>query len=312
MSSTTIYSINEMTEGLFGMVILFMFEVLPILETENLNIAKLKWDIRTSSYGSIFPNLLEYNEVSLLNTDVVEPSSVFPETNIPLFQLRTLYKQWVLGDDFESLHRLFFKYFRIPTYINAFADSLGLNDCVGIHFRGSDKTTDLNMNTPLSIRDFYVILDSYLNANKNVTKIFIATDEPSTLEYLISKYSHIEFKTSRSLNGNLFWRNNENTLKNGIEAMVDMVCLSKCKVVLKGSSALSSFSKVINPDLTIYRLNALKMFVDIPYFPDAYIPLLEKSEQYSSECNFILDKVQQDDWSILHKPKFNNFFYKPR
>ena len=39
---------------------------------------------------------------------------------------------------------------------------------------------------------------------------------------------------------------------------------------------------------------------------------LEKSEQYSSECNFILDKVQQDDWSILHKPKFNNFFYKPR
>ena len=61
MSNTFIISNNEMSEGLFGMVILWMFEVLPILENNNVDISTLKWDISTSSYGAIFPNLLEYN-----------------------------------------------------------------------------------------------------------------------------------------------------------------------------------------------------------------------------------------------------------
>ena len=56
-----IISKNQMTEGLFGMVILFIFEILPILETINVDISKLKWDICTTNYGNIFPNILQYN-----------------------------------------------------------------------------------------------------------------------------------------------------------------------------------------------------------------------------------------------------------
>jgi hypothetical protein len=119
--------------------------------------------------------------------------------------------------------------------------------------------------------------------------------------------------TSRNFKSkNLYWRNNPDILQNGKEAMIDMLCLSKCKMVLKTSSALSSFSKIINPDLKIYRVNACKMFADIPYFPDAYIPLLEKNTRYHDYANTVLEKVQKEDWSFSHKNRFYGFSTKPR
>jgi hypothetical protein len=108
----------------------------------------------------------------------------------------------------------------------------------------------------------------------------------------------------------LFWRNNDNPILNAKMAMVDMLCLSNCKTVLKISSALSSFSKIINPSLNIYRINALKFIPDprrVPYFPDAYIPLLPLNEKYTQECNDLLTQLQQDDWSIQY-PNVRNYF----
>jgi hypothetical protein len=298
---------NNMTEGLFGMVILFMFEILPILENNDVDISKLKWDICTTSYGNIFPNILQYN------SEYTNPDEI--ERKTELFNLRTNYPQYVLGDDFIRLNSLFFKYFTIPKELDVIAENYNLNNSLGIHFRGTDKTTDVIFNNPLTIDDFYIIIDSYLKNNTNITNIFIATDEKNLVEYLKYKYSYITFVTSRNFDKNIFWRNNDNVISNGREAMIDMLCLSKCKTVLKVSSALSAFSKVINPKLNIFRLNALKLFstaTDIPYFPDAYIPLLEKNENYTEECNKILDKIQLHDWSVSHKDTFNNFYYKLR
>lgn len=68
--------------------------------------------------------------------------------------------------------------------------------------------------------------------------------------------------------------------------MIDMLSLSKCKTVIKVSSVLSAFSKLINSELEIYRVNGSKMFTIIPYLSDAYIPLLEKVE-YGEKCNII-------------------------
>jgi len=297
-----------MTEGLFGMVLLFIFEVLPILETNNIDISELKWDICTTNYGEIFPNLLEYN------SEYINPNNI--NRKIKLYNLRTMFPQYTLGDDFNKLNKLFFKYFKIPKKIEEISEEISeyynLSNFLGIHFRGTDKTTDINMNNPISKNEFYIILDSFLNSNSSIHNIFIATDETDIFFYLKNKYNHINFLTSRNFNKNLFWRNNDDILRNGTEAMVDMLCLSKCKIVLKVSSALSAFSKVINPDLNVYRLNALKMYTDIPYFPDAYIPLFEKNDNYTEECNKIISKIQQDDWTKTHKQMFNNFYYQLR
>jgi len=306
MDIISITSKNEMTEGLFGMVMLFIFEVLPILDLIRVDIDKLKWDITTVNYGNIFPNVLEYNSKYVDNN--YENKILY----VPLNHLRRKLPQWVLGDNFTEINKLFFKYFKIPQRIQSIVDQFDLSDHLGIHFRGTDKTTDFVMNTPLSIDDFYIVLDSYIKENHQIKNIFLATDEKNMIEYLKTKYVYINFITSRNLDGYLFWKNCESTERNATEAMIDMLCLSKCKVVLKVSSALSSFSKVINPNLEIYRINALKMFTDIPYFPDAYIPLLCKNEKYSEECNSILEKVQKNEWRISHEHVFNNFVYKPR
>ena len=308
MSSTFIISENEMSEGLFGMVILFIFEILPILENNNIDISTLKWSVSTSRYGSIFPNLLEYNseyknieEVSENNKQIIE-----------LFDLRNKYPQYTLGDDFILLNKLFFKYFKIPKELEEISEQYNLNDFLGIHFRGTDKTSDIHMNEPITKNEFYIIIDSFIKENSYIKNIFLATDEGDILDYLKNKYNDIKFVTSRNFNTNLFWKNNNDIVRNGKEAMIDMLCLSKCKIVLKVSSALSAFAKLINPNLKIYKLNALKMFVDIPYFPDAYIPLLEKNENYTDECNKILDKIQVSDWSKYYKQNFENFYYKLR
>lgn len=304
MSKILIRSNNEMSEGLFGMVILFLFEVLSIFEENKTNINSLFWDISTISYGSIFPNILEYNN------EYLPPNSNF-DKQIKLSDLRRSQIQYVLGDDFIKLNNLFFKYFKIPEQLLEISNSYKLENYLGIHFRGSDKTTDTNMNTPITKNDFYTIIDSYINKN-NIIRIFLATDESDILNYFKSKYNNIHFLSSRDFNTNLFWRNNNNVENNSKEAMIDMLCLSKCDTVLKVSSALSSFSKLINPNLKIFRLNALKMFADIPYFPDAYIPLLEKNVDYTENCNNILDKIQKDDWSYNNSYNFNNFYYKVR
>jgi hypothetical protein len=167
------------------------------------------------------------------------------------------------------------------------------------------------MNEPVTKDDFCRIADSYIISN-NIKKIFLATDETELFDYFKNKYTDIHFLTSRNFKNNLFWKGNNDVFENAKEAMIDMLCLSKCDTVIKVSSALSAFSKLINPNLKIYRVNALKMFVDIPYFPDAYIPLLEKNTSYTGECNEILNKIQSNDWSYTHKNKFNNFFIKIR
>jgi hypothetical protein len=293
-----------MTEGLFGMVILFIFEILPILEINNIDVSTLKWDIVTASYGSIFPTLLEYNSY-FTDSDLVT-------SRVNLFSIRNMTPQYVLGDDFFALNKLFLKFFHIPVKFEKIIEQYNLSNFLGIHFRGTDKTVDTSMNNPVSVNEFYIILDSYLKFNSHINNIFLATDEAKVFSYLKSKYGHIHFLTSRNFEGDLYFRNNKDIASNGSEAMIDMLCLSKCDTVLKVSSALSAFSKVINPDLKIYRLNASRMFTDIPYFADAYIPLLEPCGNYSEECNAVLDKIQKEDWSKTHKQQFTNFYYKPR
>jgi hypothetical protein len=307
MSKILIESTNQFTEGLFGEIFLWIFEILPILDKANIDINQLYWSITTKSYGSIFPEILDY-----VNNDKNIKQKI--DSIINFYELKKIRPQYVLGDDFVNLNKLFFKFFKIPENLNKIADSFNLNGYLGLHFRGTDKTTDNNFNSPLTKDKFYIIIDSYIKTH-HIKNIFIATDENDVFDYFVNKYKDINFKSSRSFDGNLFWRNNEDPQLNAKMAMIDMLCLSKCETVLKVSSALSSFSKIVNPLLKIYRLNGLKMCHDIPYFPDAYIPLLPLNNNYTDECNNIITEVQKHDWTIQYpvlKSTYNNFYIKPR
>ena len=315
-----IYTSDEyLTEGLFA-CITSLFRVLPILEKNNIDPATVSWNIATKNYGPIFPNTLEFKK----NTVTTQ------EKLIDLKEFDNLPYKVMFGDDFHDLNRLFFKYFSIPKCLNDIAISLQLQDYLGIHFRGTDRQFDDMMTHPMLEDEFYIIIDNYIKLH-NITKIFLATDNANLYKYLIKNHPTIHIKTARPMRKNLYWRFDNKTLLRtskfgnpnyGIEhnqltltenakyAMIDMLCLSKCHTVLKSSSALSAYAKIINPDLKIYRINACKMFCKIPYFPDAYIPLLHLNPERNSESGSILKTIQQEDWSHNFQPFFKNFAFK--
>ena len=205
----------------------------------------------------------------------------------------------ILGDNFERQNKIFFKYFKIPQTINKYVDNLELKDYLGIHFRGTDKTIDTKMNNPISCDQFLIILQNFIN-EKNIKNLFVASDDKIFINKLIKKFDNYNIKFSRDINNlsqkDMTWYTNDNKEQNAIDAMIDMLSLSKCSCVIKTSSALSAFSKLFNPSLEIYRVNACKMFnPNATYWPD---------------CNKILNETQLDDWSLNYKEKYNNFTYR--
>ena len=164
MSKVLIYSENELNEGLFGEIFLRIFELLPILENNNLDINNLYWYVKTANYDSIFPEILDYTND---DKNIQQPMNHI----INFFELRNIVPQYVLGDDFLKLNKLFLKYFKIPKQLSDVADSLSLKDYLGLHYRGTDKTTDIGFNTPLTKEMFYIVVDSYIQTN-NIKNIF--------------------------------------------------------------------------------------------------------------------------------------------
>jgi hypothetical protein len=289
----------------------YILKALPLLEYKNIDKHNIYWDIRGLYYGSIFPNILEYemiNNYEMIKND--ENTEILDLENITS-SFSSHEKQYHLGNDFIGLNKLFFKYFTIPQDIINVVNTYDLTNYLGLHYRGTDKLIDTEMNTPISIYEYKIIIDSYINAN-NITHIFLSTDEGELLTYFTTKYPLITIKTSRDMREDLFWKNPDNYTNNAREAMIDMLSLSKCNTIVKTSSALSAYTKIINPNINIYRINASiykmnEIYTDNPYFPDSYIPLLECNENYSAECNEILIKKQAEE-PILPE-KYKNVIY---
>ena len=304
-----ITSINEMSEGLFGQVLLRMMNNLPIIEQMKIDPSFILWDVETERYGKIFPNILEYKSNISCNMNL-------QNTNVTYIKIPP--SPYTLGDNFYELNKLFFKYFKIPNKIVDLASEMNLDDYLGIHFRGTDKTDDSIMNTKITMDVFISIIKEYIDVNK-INNIFVCTDEKEFVDKLKLNLSNnnINFKFSRNFDlldqKSLTWYENIDKYNNGPCAMIDMICLSKCKSVLKNSSALSSFAKLINPTLEIYRVNSCKMFnPTTPYFPDAFIPLLNANINFTDKTNNILNDLQKDDWTNNSKLKefFSNYTYK--
>lgn len=302
MKNIIIRSTQDFEVGLFC-IISYILKALPLLEYKNIDKQNIYWDVRGVCYGSIFPNILEYEMIN--NYEIIKN-----DENTEILELEDI-TQYHLGNDFVGLNKLFFKYFTIPQDIINVVNTYDLTNYLGLHYRGTDKVIDTEMNTPISIDEYKIIIDSYIIVN-NITHIFLSTDEGELLTYFTTKYPLITIKTSRDMREDLFWKNPDNYINNAREAMIDMLCLSKCNTVLKTSSALSAFSKIINPNINIYRINASiytinDIYSDTPYFPDSYIPLLECNEKYSHECNEIL--IQKQAAEPILPEKYKNVIY---
>jgi Nodulation protein Z (NodZ) len=129
---------------------------------------------------------------------------------------------------------------------------------IGIHYRGTDKSSEAPRVAFDVVRDE---IKKHLN-NRNDCKIFIATDEQSFLNYMISQFSNkvIYINAIRSaghepihhINGGM---SNYNRYILGEDAVIDCYLLSKTNIMIRTQSNLSSSAANINPNLPVIDLN---------------------------------------------------------
>ncbi|MDP3659080.1 hypothetical protein [Phenylobacterium sp.] len=283
---------DELQEGLFGQVILYVFEILPYLHARG---ARPDWAIRAKYYGGAADGLVIPGVLDLAYT----PQPAKRDVSLALLRERHCAQ---LGDDWQGLHDIWSSYFRIPPRIEAEADDLGpLGDALGVHYRGTDKLTAAWDTNPVSRADMAAIVADFRSRRPDLKRVFVASDDAGFASYLadqtdaeVINLGGVDFHKAEDLAADLN--------RKADRALLDCVLLSRCAAVLKTSSALGGFTKVLRPSLEIYRCAASKMFADIPYFPVAYVPRYQSEDP---QVAAILERLMQDDWTDKHsQPSF--------
>lgn len=274
---------DDLEEGLFGQVLLWVFELLPWLDAKGI---RPHWAIRSRLYGApperlVLPGVFE--------PAYEPPGRVARERS--LLWARVLHTS-ALGGDWPGVHALWTRHFRVPARIEARADALGLPPgTLGLHYRGTDKNRQPIDTNAVAIEDFLVLAAAFVEEHAGVRAIFVASDEPGLLARVRGRFPDLPVHGL----GDVAFHKADAAADGGKadRALLDCVALSRCRWVLKCSSALSGFAKVLNPSLACYRVSACKLWSDVPYFPDAYVPRLELADP---AARAILARQFAQDW----------------
>jgi hypothetical protein len=295
---------EDLREGLFGQVFVHTFEILPYLYGRGIFPG---WKIRAKHYGrtsdgTVIPGVLD------LAYDVAPG----PKKQVNLVSFREHHRH-AIGNDWRALQAIWNSYFRIPNRIVERADALGsLADVLGIHFRGNDKQTAAWDTNPVSHEEYLSIIKDFISTRPEFNRVFLATDDFSFYDFLKNKIAvevinlgHVGFHKAEQIS--------EVVDDKMDRAVLDCLLLSRCGAVLQTSSALSSFAKILNPALEIYRVGASKAFANVPYFPVAFIPIYASP---SPQISAIIERLTAGDWSkapdaVLFKARFVSRPYWP-
>lgn len=129
---------------------------------------------------------------------------------------------------------------------------------IGIHYRGTDKVAQEAIRVPFEDVAFKIQSISFAKGWKHA-KIFVATDEQAFLDFMIARYGNrVCFQNAeRSSDSNPLHLNHASPYQHGLEAMVDMLLLSRASCLIRTSSNLGRWSTYFNPDMPVYELNEL-------------------------------------------------------
>jgi hypothetical protein len=287
---------SDLTEGLFGQIVLHVFEVLPTLYYKQIF---PDWQITSMKYG-VKPNFTVIPGIFNLTYEVKQQAT--DDINLKYLRENLGYIR-VLGNQWGELNSIWNAYFKIPSRTVKLASEFGnLSHALGLHYRGTDKNQDFRQTNPVGYDDFITLVKNYICNHEDIDTIFIASDDDPIKKLIKEHFKQFRILDTGKVN---FWNTlerSENYTK-GDQAVLDCLLLSKCKFLIKNQSALSGFAKILNPNLDAHRIAASKLFNDIPYFPDAYIPPLESED---STCKNILNRLLKNDWT-QNKKAFQKF-----
>jgi hypothetical protein len=283
------YSSN-LDRGLFGMVLPYVIEVIYFINAYDKDMC-INFNIDSLLYGNVIPG-------HIIPKDICEISEY--TVSIELRKFKDDHNIIGLGNninDFLIANEIWNKHFDISDTIKNQIKDIDAKTTLGIHYRGTDKNYDTHEANYITIDEFIIITKDFLRKNSNITTLYCCSDEEEFIKqikiffgsYKIEYHFH-----DRNINyGDDVGIHEKNTTyeeknKNITSALIDMYNLSKCGVVLKTSSALSVFCKIINPSQQIYTVSAVKQM----YWPTF---LVECWKSDSNEVNEILKRTMEGD-----------------
>jgi hypothetical protein len=182
--------------------------------------------------------------------------------------------------ELAEAQRLFTKYIVIKPIILDAVDRLtqGLPNGkfdLSLHDRATDKVTEASA---VSYQQFVDRLAVVLDSRKNVRTAFLATDDSGFVAFVKDRFPTVRFVS--------FYKGNHVPMPGeprhysaipgpdkAIEALVNIVAISRSPVCIRTCSHLSSWSKILNLQMQTHSLNRLHQ--GIPSFPEHEIAASE-------------------------------------
>lgn len=232
--------------------------------------------------------------------------------------------------NFHLANQYLYRYFKFNEsflhQVKQYKDLFKGKKVLGLHYRGTDMNTVKWVNH-ISAEEFLEIIKYHLYI-ETFNIIYLCTDDSHGYEVFkqgldCNKYEIIYSKSCEHLSTTAKHIERYNNIKNTIknfkndlyileqklkeechinqeelkQVLIDSFVLSNCNTVIKTHSQVSAFSKILNPDLEIYRVNGSKT----GFWADAYIPLYKEIHQirktnisYETQETYIFpDHIQQ-------------------
>lgn len=252
---------NESKEGLFGSSLNWINARLPFLYKNGIY---PNWDIRNINHG----NPLDQNRITPY---IIRPRKLTTNLDKTTELLDIERHQYI---DFKEANFYFNHYFEFDKSIIdlSFEICESFDNCLGIHFRGNDKSRKNDKESIPIDKGTYIRKIKLFAERYKFESVFILSDEPFLKEFLKNKISKMlgvpVFFTNLKPVFHLSQKSLDNKLELTKSAVAEMLILSRCKYVLKNHSAFSSWAKIINPDIKMYLVNECKN----NWFPDHYLP----------------------------------------
>jgi len=156
-----------------------------------------------------------------------------------------------------NLYKCYQKYIRLNSNIDALVTKAKIelnfsgNKILGVHFRGKESRRARNHFLPPSKRQIYKLVDVAIK-NKEYTKIFVVSEDPTNLLFLKKRYGDmvqfLEMPRARFMNTYRYadeYRPNHR-YKLGEEVLQEMQMLSECNGFIGCVSNISNFAIFIN------------------------------------------------------------------
>lgn len=246
--------------------------VFPIDISRNIGIgAKLIWCLEILLYCKEH-NLKPYFKIT--DNDSKDPDDFFgkffisePPLNIKFIKMHTI-SQLNLNKNYNKCLNLknanaLIKEYIIPrSEINIEIEkfiqcNFENKEILGVHYRGTDKIEEAPF---VSYKKTFAVISKCLEANPNLSKIFITTDNNDFIEFMknssLSNLLCYHNDSYRSNDGIAIHKNNDlNKFNINKDAIINMLILSHCSFIIKSASILSSLSILFNPTIPYVMLN---------------------------------------------------------